>query len=627
MLLLFNIYQLRMSVKKALSTLLKIVSQFLFYGAFLIWCSGCAKVGSPSGGPKDETPPKVIESNPENKATHVKTEKIEITFDEFIALKNLNEELVISPPLKSRPYTRIRNKTLVIDLNDKLKENITYTLNFGNAIADNNEGNLLPDFEFVFSTGERLDSLSVTGKAINAFNLKAEKEKIYIMLYENLSDSAPYNELPSYITKASQQGRYAINNIKADTFRLFALKDANNNLKYDLNSEMIAFCDSLIIISPDKVEKISYVKDSSLFKPKTKPEEKKKTKATQPEQDTFKIPSRELYAMNIDLFLFTEENMQQKLIFKERPAPEMIELGFSRPLFDSVIITPLNFSSSNWYLQDMAQSKDSVRIWITDSSVIKMDTVMLALSYTTTDSAKNFIMRADTLILRYREKSSRASSANSKGRESSHTDEFLTLSSNIKSQSVVDLNRSLRITSARPIDRFDLNKFNLIKYEDTIGHKQKLNLLDNEVSAFTVVFSTEWEENMPYKLLIEPGAITDIYGKINDSVDISFRTQKSDYYGRVLVTAESKQFPVIIQLLDEKENIINEKYLNEDGTVIFDFLAPKKYQLKTIFDTNANGKWDTGNYLRHLQPEKVIYYPGYIELRSNWDMETKWIMN
>ncbi len=616
-----------MNASKVFTVFLKIITLSILYGALLIGITGCAKVGSPSGGPKDETPPKVIESLPVNKSTNVNTEKIEITFDEFITLKNLNEELVISPPLKSRPYTRIRNKTLIIDLNEKLKENITYTLNFGNAIADNNEGNLLPDYEFVFSTGDKLDSLSVTGKAINAFNQKAEKEKIYIMLYDNLNDSAPYNDLPTYITKAGPQGRYAINNIKADTFRLFALKDLNNNLKFDLVNEMIAFSDSLIIISPDLVQKTSFVKDSSLYKPKTKTEERKKAKSKNTEQDTFKIPSKELYAVNIDLYLFTEENLQQKLIVKERPLPELIRLGFSRPLFDSLIITPLNFSSSGWYLQDMGKSRDSVRLWITDSLVIKMDTALLALTYTTTDSAKNLILRNDTIILLYRDKSSKSSSAKNRDKESSKRTDFLLLSSNINPRTIVDLNRLIQITSARPIDTFDLNKFNLTKYEDTVGYKQKINLLKKESSAFTITFSTEWEENMPYKLFVEPGAITDIYGKTNDTVEISFRTQKRDYYGRILLTVESIQYPVIIQLMDEKENLISEKYLNENGTLIFDFLIPKKYQIKAIYDTNANGKWDTGNYLRHLQPERVIYFPGYIELRSNWDVENKWSIN
>jgi hypothetical protein len=615
-----------MIIGKTFTSLKKIFFSLLLYGALLLWFTGCAKVGSPSGGPKDETPPKVVESIPKNKAVNIKTDRIEITFDEFIALKNINDELVISPPLKSRPFARIRNKTLVIDIDNELKENITYTFNFGNAITDNNEGNLLPDFEFIFSTGNTIDSLSVTGKAINAYNHKAEKEKIYIMLYDNLNDSAPYYDLPLYITKASAEGRYAINNIKADTFRLFALKDANNNFKFDLNNEMIAFSDSFIIVGPDKIEKISYVKDSSLYKPKTPPAEKKKSKSTEIE-DTFKIPAKELYALNVDLFLFIEENMQQKLIIKERPFPEMIKLGFSRPLFDSLIITPLNFRSSGWYLQDMSQSKDSVKLWITDSLITKMDTLILALTYTTTDSAKNFISRNDTIFLRYREKTSRASSARNKDKESVQSTEYLTLTSSINKQSIVDLNHILNITSSSPICNFDLEKFKLTKYEDTIEYKQKLTLLKNDLSMFSIKFSTDWEENMPYKLFIEPGAIKDIYGKINDTIEISFRTQKSDYYGRILLTLDNNNYPVIIQLMDEKENIVSEKYTSENGLLVFDFLTPKKYKLKAIFDANANKKWDTGNYLKQLQPERVIYYPDIIELRSNWDIETNWLLN
>jgi hypothetical protein len=601
----------------------------LFYCISIPGFIGCAKIGTPTGGPKDELPPNVIECVPENKATTVESNTIEITFDEFILLKNLNEELTLSPPLKERPISRIRNKTLIVDLNNELKDSTTYTLNFGNAIADNNEGNLLPDYEFVFSTGAVIDSLSITGKVVNANSLKPEKEKIVVMLYDNLSDSAPYKDLPLYITKTSPEGKFAISNAKRGTYRLFALKDGNNNLRFDNPDEMIAFSDTAIILSPDLVQKVNFVKDTSIHKAKKELPVKThgSNKDTIP-ADTVKWVFKELYARNVDLFLFKEEEMRQNIIDRDRERREMLRFVFNRPLFDSLQMTPLNFTNPKWYLQDISAGKDTVSIWITDSSVWQKDTISLALTYTVLDSSMNFISRTDTAVLKFRGKESKSGTSFRAKRKGSVADSaFLNLSSNIRKQSVVELNQPILINSPSPVGTFNINKIRLDRSEDTVYIPQGIHRVADTVALYSVKFSTPWVENTPYKLWIGPGAVTDIYGKTNDTIIISFRTQKSDYYGKIILTFDGPVFPVIIQLLDEKENNILEKYLSEKGQLIFDYLPPKKYRFKAIFDSNENKKWDTGKYLKHLQPEKVRYYPNPVDLRSNWDVDINWLID
>ncbi|MBN2273181.1 MAG: Ig-like domain-containing protein [Bacteroidales bacterium] len=603
-------------------------SILIFYGFISVFTS-CAKVGSPTGGPKDENPPAVIACSPENGAVNNKTKDIEITFDEFIVLKNLNEELVISPPLKEKPITRIRSKTLVIDLNNNPADSTTYTLNFGNAIADNNEGNLLPDYEFVFSTGPFIDSLSVTGTAVNAFNLKPEKEKVFVMLYDNLGDSAPYLELPAYITKTGTNGKFAINNIRPDTFRLFALKDVNNNLKFDIPDEMIAFGDSAIIVSPENVQKINFVKDSALLKPVQKATDKEKGAAADTiAADSVSFKGKELYAVNADLFLFVEEDMRQGIIEKERESRELLTFVFNRTLFDSIQLIPLNFTAENWYLKDISQNKDTASFWITDSTLIKLDTLSLAVSYSTTDSALNFVTRTDTITFLYRIKEDKSKP----GRKTKETlpdqDSLLiSLSANIRNQSVANLNQSILIISPRPVSSYDIHKFSLYRFEDTLQYSQPVKFAEDTSALYTVKFSTDWTENTAYRLLVEPGAVTDIYGATNDTFEISFRTQKGDYYGRIMLSLKSREFPVIVQLTDEKENRIAEKSITKDEVVTFDFLSPKKYRFKAVIDKNGNRKWDTGNYLKHIQPEKVINYPGLMDVRSNWDVEISWSLD
>jgi hypothetical protein len=598
------------------------------FGCILFTCfTQCAKVGTPTGGPKDEKPPEVTESKPLNKEKNWLSEEIEITFDEFIALKNLNDELIISPPLKEKPVTRMRNKTLVIDLKEKLRDSTTYTLNFGNAIADNNEGNVLPDFEFVFSTGPVIDSLSLAGVALNAFNLRPEKEKVAILLFDNLSDSAPYTDIPLYYTRTSPEGKFAINNIRPDTFRLFALKDVNNNLKFDVPDEMIGYSDTMIIISPARVQKISFVKDSSLLKPKSKATPGKKSEAPSDSiaHDTLKTATKELYAIKTSLFLFTEEDLRQNIVSKEREQHESFTFIFSRPLFDSIRITPLDFTADHWFLEDISMNKDTARFWITDTTLIKRDTLSLAVAYTTIDSLKNFITKTDTVMLRFREKSTKSGLGRKmKEKEPGEEKNFLPLSVNLRPRAVIDLNMDIRFTSPRPVSSFDILKFNLTRMEDSLQYPQKIDWIKDTSALYSVGFAVPWMESSSYRLFVEPGAITDIYGRANDTMDISFQTRESDYYGQLFLTPVSRMFPLIIELLDEKETKLSEKYLPEGGIVTFDYLAPKKYRLKAIVDVNKNKKWDTGNYRNRIQPEKVIYYPGEIDVRSGWDVDITW---
>ncbi len=586
----------------------------------------CAKVGSPTGGPKDETPPEVILSIPDNKAVNSKPEALEITFSEFIVLKNLNDELVISPPLKEKPVTRIRNKTLVIDLNNELMDSTTYTFNFGNAITDNNEGNALVDYEFVFSTGPTIDSLAITGIALNAFSMKPEKEKIFVMLYDNLSDSAPYHEFPQYVTKTSSEGKFAINNIRPGTFRLFALKDGNSNLKFDLPDEMIAFGDTAFVVSPVNVQKVSFVKDSTLLKAKIKSARKARAESGDTTAaDTVKFTGKEFYAVNTSLFLFTEEDLRQSIIAKDRERRELLTFAFNRPLFDTLRITPLNFTADQWYLQDLSPNRDTARIWLTDTSLIRRDTISLAVSYTTTDSARNFITRSDTVNLRFRQKDSKSSTGR-KAREGTTTKDslFLQISTNIRNQSTLELNQPVMIISPTPVSSHELRKFHLSRIEDSLEYAEKMVMTDDTSSLYSLRFNVDWAENSFYKLLIEPGALTDIYQTTNDTLEMGFRTQKTDYYGTILLACDSSEMPLIIQLIDEKEKKVAEKYLTENGRVIFDYLPPKKYRFKAIVDRNHNRIWDTGHYLGHIQPEKVIYYQGLIDVRSNWDLEISW---
>jgi hypothetical protein len=236
---------------------------------------GCAQVVAPTGGERDVLPPKVVSSSPENGSTNFSKKEFTITFDEYIQLNNISEELMVSPPLNYRPDVSIKGKSMVVEITDTLIENTTYSFNFGSALKDNNEGNELMDFQYAFSTGSQIDSLTVSGLALDAFTIEPT-EKMLVMLYANPKDSTPYIELPRYVTKTNKQGEFTINNIKAGEYLIFGLIDQNRNLLFDQPNEVIAFKDQLIQIDSNvnaiklftflENNQLQYIKKASVLK-------------------------------------------------------------------------------------------------------------------------------------------------------------------------------------------------------------------------------------------------------------------------------------------------------------------------------------------------------------------------
>jgi hypothetical protein len=612
---------------------MKGITGLIFIGCsviLLFFTFGCAKVGAPTGGIKDTTPPRYIEGIPENKSVNFNRKEIELEFDEYIQLKDLNKELIISPPLKERPVVRIRDKSIRINLNNELLPNTTYTLNFGNAISDLNEGNLLPDFDFVFSTGDRLDSLSVAGKALNAFDHKPAKkdEEIMVMLYENLSDSAPLVEFPRYLGKANKDGLFSITNIHADTFRILALRDVNSNLRYDPEADAIAFLDSFLVINPQTVKPIHFIKDTIKIKnPEQRNSPGGKKKTSEKVADTTIFQGKMLNAVNVSLYYSQELANQVFLTSRTRDLPEKLLFAFSRSLYDSVQIIPLNFQpSQNWYVSEISASNDTLIYWITDSLYSKNDTLTFAVSFTTVDSANNFIRRTDTLTLKFQKSVEKSAS----GRKSKTTiavkkpDNYIRLKTNISNRGIFDLNKSVIFTSEKPLEEILNERIELYKSDDSVNIKQTFSCKIDTFHMRIFRLSSDWEESSHYKLLLLPDAVKDIYGNSNDSLEIKFNTQKADFYGRILLTIEGKHYPLIIQVINKKEHIVETKYIKQPGQIIFDYLPPDSYVLKAINDRNGNGYWDSGNYLKHLQPEPVFIYNMPVDLRSNWDYEISW---
>jgi len=598
----------------------------------MLLLQGCAKVGTPTGGPTDITPPKYVDGEPENRSTGFNGKEIAFRFDEFIQFKDLTKELLVSPPMKVKPDIRLKDKTVRIQLKNELVPNTTYTINFGNSISDLNENNPLADFEFVFSTGDQIDSLSVAGRAVNAFDHKPLKDQeIMVMLYNNLADSAPLLEIPRYIGRANMDGLFTINNIHPDTCRLIALNDANGNLKYDPGEESIAFLDSFLIINAATVKPMTFIKDTIKVGKDKKREERSgsgRKALVKSLIDSTVVQGKQLNALDVMLYYFLEESNNVVLTDRKRDEREKLFFIFNRPPHDSVVIKPLNFiSDSVWYIKESSLKGDSLTYWITDTLIASNDTLQFAVSYTTTDSANRFVNRTDTIRMRT-QKTPEIATTGRKGKApvARKVSQKMPVSPSITSQGKQDLNKSVVFTLNKPILSIHPENIEFFRIQDSLSIEQPFTSAMDPSSFRKFIVSTKWEDNMQYRILLKPGTVEDIYGLVNDSLEIKFPTQQAEYYGRILVTAQGNQFPIIVQAMDEKGKVVMTKMLKGPGQIIFDYLAPQKYTLKAIMDSNRNGQWDTGNYLKHIQPERIYFYTLPIQLRSNWDQEVTWII-
>ena len=595
----------------------------------------CARVGSPLGGEKDVLAPEIIESFPNNYSKNFGSDKIEIEVNEFVRFNNLQQKLIISPPLDEKPEIFIRGKKIIIELGkQELKKNITYTLSFYDAIVDNNEGNPVMDYEFVFSTGNRLDSLSVSGVVLRAFDLEPEEEGVEVLLYDLLDDTIPQTTPPLYIGKPDKEGRFRINNVKADTFRIFAIKDGNRNHYFDQAGETFAFSDSILFVSAppecliDTSRKDTISTDTMGIDTMSVDTIGVNTVSI----DTIGVNIVSIDTVGIDttemkpdarLFLFTEDHSIQYLKNSTRENREHIQLVFNMPLKERKLkITPIEIDTKNeWFIKEEFVIGDTVSIWIIDTIVSAADLVSLNLEYIKEDSTGNYISFSDTSLLRYT-----APVRKGKGRQEvvGKAEKTLVLTPSIGKNAQIELNQKISIESKTPVGIVDRSKIKMFVYDDSLQINTGYILEQDSLQIRKFKISTEWKEDTEYGLFIEPGAFTSIYDNDNDTLLLDFKTRKIDYYGKLIITLITVTEKMIIQLLDSKGVVLKEKMEWSNNIVEFSYLKAGNYRLKAIYDRNENGKWDTGNYEEKLQPEKVKFFKKEIKVRSNWDLEIEW---
>ncbi len=595
--------------------------QGIFFTLLVLFLAGCAQQGSPTGGPRDEEPPDVVEADPANYSIQFDDNLIEITFDEFLDMGNFAQELVVSPPMEEKPVISLRKRTLIIEFEEELRDNTTYTFNFGTGIKDLNEQNVLLNFEYVFSTGNYLDSLSVKGTLRNAFDLTIPGEQVSVMLYENLSDSIPIKQIPLYIGRTDTEGNFAVNNLRPGVYKVFALNDANSNFLFDLPNESIAYLDSSLRVDAGYFKSIlleSGAYDSSDFEPDTIPVI---TDTTGVDMDSLQHVIDSLESLKpdpnsifIDLFMFTEESESQYLGDYNREEREFLDMQFNLPVTDSFRFRPIYPPglTPGDFIPEYGMNRDSLRLWARDTVVASRDTIQLLLNYTMKDSMNRFVTATDTADFIFREPKKKRSDKEEKEEEN------LLKVSTTRNRGKQHLHKPVYFTFNRPLASVDTSTFQLYTRPDTTDLPLPREPEAPEDHLRRAVLNVDWEEGMEYRMVALPGTFRDIYGFTHDTLDVRFTTREMSDYGKVIVNLSGVGDTLLVQLI-QNEQVKRKQQAVSDGSYEFEFIEPATYRVKFIHDRNLNGKWDTGDYLEGRQPERVEYLPVEIEVRANWD--------
>lgn len=548
----------------------------------------------PTGGLRDSLPPVYKTSNPLPNSLNFKGDKVEIEFDEYVQLKDGFEKIVVSPPTKSPFVAKAVGKKVVVEFRDTLMANTTYTVDFSNSIVDNNESNPFNEYFFSFSTGDVLDSLSMSGYLLNAKDL-SPAAGVYVGAYKQHDDSVFVTKAFDRIAKTDENGRFTLRNLEPVPYRVFALNDVNSNYYFDQPGESVAFLDS--VFTPVMIENVRFdtiYKDSVTI-------------------DTIKsVRSVKYLPDSIILQLFEEEIVRQSFKKAEFTSETTVELYFENYEKQVPEINPVNFVSDNWAVVEPSFTTDTIKIWLRDSNVVKLDTLRFELVYQKTDSASNFVEARDTVQLIQNRKKAK--------RRDDKKQTFLTCSSS-KSVEVYNLPR---IEWSAPVDFVQDSVVKVEVQKDTLWEKVDFRLVaDSAVNARSYLLEAEWEVGASYRLHIDSASVTDIYGNCNDKTELKFRIKNKEEYSTLKFKVQGVADSAFVELLNAKEQVKRVEKLR-NGEVFFKNVHPGEYYARLVVDSDNDGLWTTGKYIENRKPEQVYYFSKTLKLRANWDVEEDW---
>ena len=653
----------------------------LLIAAILLLFFACARIGSPDGGPYDETPPKVVHTSPKFGATNEKhVKRITIEFDEIVKVDNPSERVVISPPQIQQPEIEANGRRITVTLLDSLKPDMTYTIDFADAIVDNNEGNPYGDYAFTFSTGERVDTFQVSGHVLNAENLEPIKGML-VGLYKigegeegdsimELPDSVFRTKPFERISRTDSRGHFVVKGLSPGQYRAFALKDLNQNYVYDQRAEMVAFSERILSTSsspdirPDTIWHDSIHYDSIVYTPYT-----------------------HFYPDDIVLTAFESAKQDRHMLKSERPILQHFMLYFTAGSDTLPRLTGLNFNSDDAFVIDASKHNDSIDYWIKDSLIYNLDTLQVQIDFFETDTTGNYTITTDTLRLiskltkermardlearmedwakDYKQKmkakrraeeraekeaaeqgdseSTEAPEASNSSEQSLSSDkdkkkkkkkkeedeieipplpeEFLAYK--INNAQSMDPDKNIDFVFEEPLDTIDLSKIHFSMKVDTLFVPAKFLFRQVPGKIKTYRLYAEWEADSTYQVEIDTGAFVNIYGKRCEAMRRTIRMRPIDSYSTLFIVLQGSWNDAIVQLMSGADKVVK-SIKATNGHADFYFLTPGTYFLRLFRDLNDNGIWDTGDYDKHLQPEPVYYYPSELALKAQWEITQNW---
>lgn len=599
---------------------MKAITRYIFILSLIV-VAGCARMGTPDGGWYDETPPRVIGTSPADGSTNVKDRRFVIRFNEYIQLDNPTEHVVVSPYQEEAPDIRNLGKHLVIKLNDSLKANTTYTIDFSKAITDLNEDNPLGNYTYTFSTGDVIDSLEVSGYVLDAETLQPVKG-ILCGMYSNPTDTCFQTCGLERIGKSTDSGRFTVRGLSQQTYSIYALQDMEGDCMYTQPSEKLAFTDKYITPTIATAERQDTVWRDTLH-----------IESISQQSYTRYLPD------DIVLLAFTAEQTDRYLIKAERKEADRFKLFFSYGNMEEVKVRGLNFDATNRLLLESTLKKDTLTYWLRDTMLVNQDSLEVELTYLATDSTGVLQNQTDTLLLLPKvpyakrqketqkkvaewEKQQERKKKRGEPYDSIYPATPLPIQMQSKNQMAPDEN--VILTFNAPLETVKHSGIHLYSKIDTLWYDARFRFEEDVARPRTYIIKAEWRPNIEYSLEIDSATLVDIYGKANSKYKQGIKVKSDDEFGTLLVSVTTEPGAnYICQLLDNKPSVKKEvKVVN--GQAEFFYIIPGTYYLKLIKDDNDNGKWDTGNYEKRLQPEEVYFYNQPVDCKAKWDVNLTW---
>jgi hypothetical protein len=622
--------------------------------------AGCAKAGMPSGGPKDNEPPKVLRTEPENGATQWTANEFAIFFDEYVTVKDADKNILVSPPMDTKPEYVTKGHAVVVKIKDSLRANTTYLFQFKEGIVDYNEGNPLASFEYVFSTGSGIDSMTIRGQVLDALTHRPYQaegaitvaafgleqmarfdsvQNIYLdsllradttgTLAEKVDrlhagDSIVAKEKPMYMTRCDKEGRFEMNHLREGSYRVLAFEDGDNNLLLKAG-EAVAFLDTLVLAQhmppPVDTTKADTSRLDSTRLDSNLVDSIRHDTLTRP-SDSLAELSGENRVLPTVLHISLNKVEAQRVSKAEMEGKGRIKLSTVLPLTEHYQLRPLDTTGGRMLYIKANAKHDTLTVWTQDKNC---DSITLLL----TDKDIR-----DTLKLTYRAPKNTPTVGK------------------VPAQAVAKGAGLLRGQVAAKHAYYDTLWIGFDRPVRGIaqGVSDSLVTVFNQVDSTTSRCGIRWIDSCiptgyyramidyrgkpggKYKFSVPAMSFTDIYGGTHrDSLVFATEYTKVEEYGNIVMTIDSLQMaweprPVLIQLLNEKGDVVRQHPIGGPEKVTFDHLKGGKYALRAVHDQDSNGTWTAGDYWKRRQPEEVVYFEKVLELRENWDMEEHWTL-